>query len=762
MAIRRPRSAALSQNNHRQPAPTELPRSEELETAMTLLPLIGESVDILQPPRSRSDDARGGGDIDCVVDRLDRLWPLRLPRNVTLLQCLHYDITGWFWVLDASGRVVKVDTLDDPKGIGSYGLPTRLWFEAGDDAIHGIRAAYLSAKRIRKDISANAPWEHIRSLAAGNPSAFLRVLEEMFGQRAGERIAAAVTDGGKPSDALWREAKRGLWLRRLRDPVRAASFAFRTIARIGERVRSPTGLVVLVAGPDGSGKSTLARSLPDVCEGSFRRALHMHWRPGILPALGRLAGAQEGDVTQPHARSPHGRVVSLGRLLYYWLDFVLGGWVRVMLWRIKSGLVVVERGWWDMAVDPRRYRMQVPRGLVIALGRLLPRPDMVLVLEATADTLLERKQEISADEAQRQTQAWRTVLPAGTRRSVIDASRSIDEVQGEARRTIFQHLEMRAMSRLGSGWVRLPTRRSPRWLLPRGERNVARGALSIYQPVTTRGRAGWEVARVAASLGGFRLTPRAEAPPRAIRATLAPHLPPGATIATMKANHPGRWVAAVISARGELLAIVKVALDDQARAALAKEADALIRLAPKLPAPLRAPTVLERSDCHLLLEACRWRPRARPWMLAEDVAGAMGAFYRLTAGVHGGEGAAHGDFAPWNLLRLSDGWVLIDWEHIRDAAPPFLDVFHYVVQAHALLRRPTQRDVVSGIAGGEGWVGRAIHAYASAASIDADEALGHFPAYLESSMAMLNPATRRGRKGIAARHALVREVQRLR
>jgi hypothetical protein len=61
---------------------------------MTLLSLIGEKVDVIHPPRSRSDDARVGGDIDCVVESLDELWPLRLPGNVRLLQRLHYDVTG--------------------------------------------------------------------------------------------------------------------------------------------------------------------------------------------------------------------------------------------------------------------------------------------------------------------------------------------------------------------------------------------------------------------------------------------------------------------------------------------------------------------------------------------------------------------------------------------------------------------------------------------------------------------------------------------
>jgi aminoglycoside phosphotransferase (APT) family kinase protein len=149
-------------------------------------------------------------------------------------------------------------------------------------------------------------------------------------------------------------------------------------------------------------------------------------------------------------------------------------------------------------------------------------------------------------------------------------------------------------------------------------------------------------------------------------------------------------------------------------------------------------------------------------MLPDEVAGAVGAFFRATAAGGRREGAAHGDLAPWNLLETPDGWVLVDWEHSRVTAPPFFDVFHYVVQAHALLERPTRHEVIAGIATGEGWVGRAIGAYASQAGIAADRAIGHLPAYLEASIAMLDADAPDGHKGIAVRRALLREVERLR
>ena len=263
------------------------------------------------------------------------------------------------------------------------------------------------------------------------------------------------------------------WLRRARSPARAASLGARSLGRLVERVMHPTGLTVVVAGPDGTGKSTLADLLLRSCEGPFRRGLHFHWRPGILPSLGAILGRTPGDPTDPHGRPAHGVWASSAALLYYWVDFLLGSWLRVLPTRVRSGLVVVERGWWDIAVDPRRYRMQVSPRVVAALGHLLPSPDLMLILEAPVETLSERKAELPPGEAQRQTDAWRQIVPRHIPQAFLDVSESIDDVTMSARDVVFERLSARALRRLGAGWIGLPRALSPRWILPRGPRKAA-------------------------------------------------------------------------------------------------------------------------------------------------------------------------------------------------------------------------------------------------------------------------------------------------
>jgi hypothetical protein len=123
-----------------------------------------------------------------------------------------------------------------------------------------------------------------------------------------------------------------------------------------------------------------------------------------------------------------------------------------------------------------------------------------------------------------------------------------------------------------------------------------------------------------------------------------------------------------------------------------------------------------------------------------------------------GLGPAHGDCAPWNLLYTKRGWFLVDWAEGRVDAPPFEDVLHFLVQAHALLGRPTRREVVAAFAG-EGRSGAVVRAYAAGAGLAVRDALAWAPRYLERSSVGLDPSQRDGRDGSKARRALLHDLR---
>lgn len=194
---------------------------------------------------------------------------------------------------------------------------------------------------------------------------------------------------------------------------------------------------MLLVGPDGTGKSTLARGLIERASSDFSETLHIHWRPRVLPHIGAIITGNPGDPSEPHSREPRGALVSVALLGYHWLDFFLGSWLRIVPMRKRGGLVVMERGWPDVGVDPRRYRLTVSPNLVSFMGRSLPAPDRVFILRSDPQTLRQRKAELPVDELARQLRCWDEMqFPGDTTRTILDSSSDPHDLISEAIRSL--------------------------------------------------------------------------------------------------------------------------------------------------------------------------------------------------------------------------------------------------------------------------------------------------------------------------------------
>jgi hypothetical protein len=518
----------------------------------------------------------------------------------------------------------------------------------------------------------------------------------------------------------------------------------------------PRGLVVLVAGPDGAGKSSVARRIVDELAGEVAHVVHTHWRPGLLPHPRALVGGRgAADSARPHARTPHGTVVSLCLLGYYWLDFFLGGWLYQRTVSRRGGLVIVERGWWDVAVDGRRYRLSAPPVVVRALGHLLPRADLALVLDGDPDAVARRKGELVMAEVARQNALWRKIR-AGHRQVILNAGEPQEAVLKRAVAAV-----RAAPTRRGQRWATLPGAHrgregladfderaagaEPQWWLAGHSRRALREGLLLFHPVTTKDLVVRQAAWLLSGIGLRRLLPRCEEPPAELTQAIATRVrdaleqaslepPSELAFAAARCEQCGKFVAVCFDRGGRPVAVTKIALRDEARDSLHREAANLARFRRHVPPPLEAPAVLGRGDGVLLFAVARWRPRPRPLAMPTGVARALGEFFRSAASrADCSFGPAHGDAVPWNLLRTRTGWLLVDWDDATDAAPPFHDVFHYLVHSFATLGRPRGEEILDGLAG-RGWIGAAIRAYAEGAGLPPDSAAPFLAEYLERSI----------------------------
>jgi hypothetical protein len=393
-------------------------------------------------------------DVDLAVDRpLEFVRPvvLRTLRKLglTSVAILEYDIGGYEAVV--VGRVVsgsleaqKIDLAHDNRGIGRHGVPMSRLIESAIEH-EGVRspapaweAVYLVSKRVQK-----GEWdrlEAVNKLVGEAPGDFERAAREVLGRRWATLLAARLERGG----ALVRSPQEGRRLRRaitLRRLIRSPWIPWLRLQRFGRRLRRATGAYVVICGADGSGKSTLADELAELVGPLFHGILRLHWQPGIFPRPGSLIGRGVPDPKRPHGARPSNPVISAARLLYYWLDQVVGYWVRIWPFRLRSGLVLMERGYRDLEVDPRRYRVRLPQGVLRAFSRTVPQADLTLVLSGSPELLHERKPELPLPEVARQTRYWELIARNSDRTQHIDAGRPADEVLAAAMKGLLEARE---------------------------------------------------------------------------------------------------------------------------------------------------------------------------------------------------------------------------------------------------------------------------------------------------------------------------------
>jgi len=210
---------------------------------------------------------------------------------------------------------------------------------------------------------------------------------------------------------------------------------------------SPPALFVAVMGPDGSGKSSMIAEYLRAVGPAFAGTACFHLRPNLL----RGSSVGQTNKTNPHGQTPRGALMSVAKLLFLWVDYVLGYYLCVRPLLVRSTLVVFDRYYQDLLIDARRFRYGGSPWLARLVAALIPMPDLMLVLDAPADVLQARKQEVSAEESARQAEAYRTVFSSAALRGralLVDATRPLEQVVNQCVERTLALLATRTAKRL--------------------------------------------------------------------------------------------------------------------------------------------------------------------------------------------------------------------------------------------------------------------------------------------------------------------------
>ena len=228
-----------------------------------------------------------------------------------------------------------------------------------------------------------------------------RLAEGLFGPSWGWKAVQACRNDF--IQVLLPSLRRRLWISNLtRHPLQVLRCSIQEGLGVAMSFWQPSGVFVVLLGPDGSGKTTVAKFLSQALRPVFARHRLYHWRPGLL-------GRSKSDevVTEPHRSPPRGRVASALYLFGFFLDNVLGFCFLIRPFLVRSGLVIFDRYFPDVLVDSRRYRYGGPVWLARLLAQLVrPREKLVLVLDASEANIISRKAELSLGEIRRQRDAY--------------------------------------------------------------------------------------------------------------------------------------------------------------------------------------------------------------------------------------------------------------------------------------------------------------------------------------------------------------------
>lgn len=386
-------------------------------------------------------------DIDyAVFDRdVPKIRPLQIElarRNGwALAQTLRHGVFAWYSVMaciDDPRENLKLDLCSSYARARRFLVPEKILLE-GRRRHRGFfipapaaEFIYTAAKLF--DAKKKSPADyipHLRELWKQEPADAQKYFTQVFGD-----TGLTLAEWFDQPPEKWHRLRK-IMLDRNRFGPRLLA---REAVRVLQRTIHPTGAFVTLLGPDGAGKSTLLENLRTLLEPFFRGQSVFHFRPMLFQK-------KRESVSDPHGRPPRGLLASWLKVIYYFADWWLGFFALILPARVRSTLVIFDRSFEDLRIDPRRYRLRGADALVRVLRRLLPRADRILILDAPPELIHARKPELPVSEIESQRAALRALAAGDPRCVLLAAGEAPEKVALHAAREVLLFLAARSERR---------------------------------------------------------------------------------------------------------------------------------------------------------------------------------------------------------------------------------------------------------------------------------------------------------------------------
>ncbi len=327
-------------------------------------------------------EKEGKGDVDIAVSAahvsaaVESLTQLVAQRDWQLLQVLRHEVTCWYAVIalkaDDDWHLVCLDIcsdymMDGHRIIDSVELTQNA--QIGPDGWPRPEAAISFRYTLLKTIRKNRYSDEIRTVLNRFAVPVSEALKTALGPGDWQAYELWLQEGQEPSHADHTVALHRL-RRRPRERLREA-------LRIADRILRPSGLHLVLTGPDGCGKTTAGKGLKNDIAACFRGVEQVHL---FRPQTRRINSA----AVAPYDQSARGLLGSLLKAgLVIWRSHRLN-WKFVAHARLRSKLVLNDRHAVDLLADPKRFRVQLPWSMLKLVLHFCHQPDLTLVFHATA------------------------------------------------------------------------------------------------------------------------------------------------------------------------------------------------------------------------------------------------------------------------------------------------------------------------------------------------------------------------------------------
>jgi thymidylate kinase len=149
-------------------------------------------------------------------------------------------------------------------------------------------------------------------------------------------------------------------------------------------------IVLAVLGVDGSGKTTLSKKILKKISNNKIKTKYLHFRPYLF-----LLDKRTVNKNPYKNDSINLKFFSLIKLIIWFFTYKIF-FLKKNLSKFK--FIIIDRHIFDIALDTRRYNLNLTKKLISNILNFFPKPNLWLVLDARVNLLLKRKKEIRKTE----------------------------------------------------------------------------------------------------------------------------------------------------------------------------------------------------------------------------------------------------------------------------------------------------------------------------------------------------------------------------